>query len=136
MAASKPVKPTKLPLRVIQSDDYVVTIDGVDYRPHAGETVSFRVRVSPNDMLRAAAIQSDFNSNDADELAARLDEIRAFLAGRIVQWTWTDDDGEPYQSPPTAEVLNTLDIGELGWLMANVLPGRDSDRGEDSTPST
>ena len=31
---------TKQPIRVVPSDDYMVMVDGIEYHPHEGETVS------------------------------------------------------------------------------------------------
>lgn len=134
---AKPKKPTKLPSRTVRADDLVYEIDGEEYRPHEGESVTFRGRIKPDQLLKAVQLRSLDLNTDADAVAAQFAEIRQFVAGFIVAWDWTDDDGSPYLSPPTADTLADLDLEEIGWLLAKVVPERSIEqRGEGSTPST
>lgn len=127
---------TKVPARTVSSDDFVVEVDGVSYYPHAGESVTFVGRMTTNDLMRSMKLQRiDLNADDADE---QIGEVRAFVAGRIAGWTWTDDAGEPYPNPPTPDVVGLLDMDELGWLLVNNMGRKNKDEalGEASTPST
>ena len=113
----KKTKPSKLPPRVVPSDSLVIEVDGVEYRPHAGETVSVRGGVTVGDYLFAVKLRDFSADSDPVERTRFWKDTIANLCGRIVAWTWTDDAGNPYPSPPTAEVLEALLFAELSWLL-------------------
>ena len=157
-------KPTKLPARTVVADDLVIAVDGVEYRPHAGEKVMLRGgRETMQDSLislRAAAIQEEVAAaiadieakgveSLADEAAAGLLEKRAELQSltqeillrlksRIVAWEWTDPEGEPYPSPPTVEILMALEREELSWLRSQFQAAErtEDEKKDDSSDST
>lgn len=111
----------KFPPRVVPSDDLVVLYDGQEIRPHEGETVTFRGRASVADYLSGLKLQrlgtelvAEVNTSEIDALFA---EALTGLASKIVEWTWTDDEGEPLPSPPTADLLQRLSFEELTWLV-------------------
>lgn len=111
-------KPTKLPPRTVPSDDLVLEIDGVEFRPHGGEQVIFRSKQSVEDLLTMLRI-SDLKIT-AEDLASGqllLDDVYGVLSRQIVSWDWTDDDGKAYVSPPDTSILRTLDFDELLWLV-------------------
>lgn len=108
--------PTKLPPRIVPSDDFEIMVDGVSYHPHAGEHVQFAPTV-PVGALRVAAgvqrlaVQLDALRNEegqfigaalaqmTDLMEGHFDELAAFVAPLIRGWTWTDDNGEPLAQP-------------------------------------
>ncbi len=132
----KPTKPTKLRPRVVYSDDFLIDDQGEEICPHAGETVTFRPRIRPDDLVRLLRLQEFRITGDnlADEMGG-LEEVRDFLAQRISATDWTDDEGEVYANP--AAMLADADFNELGWLLTKVLPERGAaDQGEGSGDST
>ena len=110
-------KPGKVPPVTVLSDDLEIVVDGETYHPHAGESVSFRGRQSVGDAMLAFSLQSLTEATDASEIHRTLSDVVSKLATRINGWTWTDDDGEAYESPPSAETLMRLSFEELGWLI-------------------
>lgn len=116
--ATKRTKPSKLPTRTVFADDLVIEVDGVEYRPHAGESVTFRGGVTVDDYLSAVALQGVTAEAAPEATAGAFVDTLANLASRIVAWDWTDDAGKPCPSPPTVETLRALRFEELGWLLA------------------
>lgn len=99
-ARSKPPKVT----RQVSGDDLAIVIDGETYYPHAGESVTFRGRVPFSLWMR---LQDMTN----------FEEGAALLAQQIEGWDFTDDDGNPYPSPPTVDTLLSLPGDEFKWLI-------------------
>ena len=123
--------PEKPPARVITSDDYEVWVDGHPYRPHRGEAVTFAPRPSVGETLDrmrmgALSVELDAARGDSDEalqvrdiMNRTYEDVIAALADRILDWTWTDDQGERYPNPhgkPT--VLRRITDGETAYLMS------------------
>lgn len=109
------VKPTKVPPRRVSGDTYVVMVDGQECRPHAGEWVEFRRRMRVESLLldlRLNAVRVG-NTAEAEEV---LIQMLGELADAIVAWSWTDEDGNPYPSPPDAATLRRLPAEEVWWL--------------------
>lgn len=131
------LRPTKLPARRVESSNFTVEQDGVIYRPHAGEWVEFRGDGSLDnwlsqlaqarlmqelERLNALEQRSDLDVAEAIDLSERiertmLDTCRK-IAGTIIAWNWTDNGGRPYPSVPTIDVLRSLSLDELRYLMA------------------
>ena len=125
----------KPPPRRVPSDDFVLTVAGTEYHPHAGEWVEFRPQV-PVGLLRAANRIRGINTA-LDELkddtgaivGANMARARAvwdghyadlcdFLAQCVTAWDWTDDSGCPFSPPDgTDGPLNVLSDDELYYLM-------------------
>lgn len=91
--------------RTVCADDFTVVVDGETYYPHAGESVTFKGRLSVGLYLELTRL---------DQAETGLD----LLASAITEWSFTDDEGRAYASPPTVEVLKALPAEELGWLIA------------------
>jgi hypothetical protein len=123
-----------IPSVTVPSDDFVVEDeDGNEYRPHEGEWVKFRTR------LPFAVFKMVWGAvPDLDELEdkARIqlniergEDARRALAHQIVDWDWTDDDGEPHPRPGDdkegfAEVLGWLSREESDYLIGKmIVPG-------------
>jgi len=162
----KPTKPQKLPTRTVIADDLVIVVDGVEYRTHAGEEITFRgggASVGESmQQLEAAELQLEVMelAEQAKNLSAEADDeqgttlARQFLAkrselqalvdqgtdrllARIVSWTWTDPSGNQYPSPPTAEILLGLEQQELAWIKAHAANERSTEEEKKaSTAST
>ena len=110
--------PTKAPPRVEPSDDYVVLDGDSEYRPHQGETVTFRPRIRIEDMIGLLkALSFGTTSDDGRDMRETIDESFAGLAAVILAWTWTDDDGEAYPSPPSVADLRQLSPDEIIYLI-------------------
>ncbi|HLF71949.1 MAG TPA: hypothetical protein VI759_07350 [Dehalococcoidia bacterium] len=131
---------TKLPPKpyTVVADDLVVIEDGVEYRPHAGEKVVFKSRLTVDDYLysrRRANLNSAalVDAAYADTLWA---ETLERTAGRIVSHEWTDDDGK-LLPPMTVDVLRFLSFEELGWLIQKSSGARSDDESKNAlSPST
>lgn len=140
---------TKLPLREVIADDLVIEIDGIQYRPHAGESVTFHPGGESLDdyllQMRVLTAQSLFSIDDGID-ASKVAEFEALsnqaisrLASRIAAWTWTDNQGVPYESPPTVDVLRKLGTEESLWLSdkaSNRKKKSDDESKNGDTPST
>ena len=118
-------KKRRAPMTVVPSDDFVVKDGGEEYYPHAGESVTFRKRVSPRDLMviaRAGDLQNDTEGEKGAAKLARFfhDEACVVLGRAIHSWTWTDpysDEGTAYPEP-SAEALRDLDAQtELQYLL-------------------
>ena len=117
---------TKPPLRQIASDDITITVDGVEYHPHAGESAWFRPGASSNAMRILMDIQSlqkpDLSTDEAAEFGQLLQDAAAYVAIAVVKWDWTDIDEQPMPQPTAESALN-LDIQELTWLLQASVTG-------------
>lgn len=124
-ARSGPAKrPQKPPARRVLSDNFEFEQDGVIYHTHAGEWVEFRggdpMRVG--DWFDAVKLQEAATGAEsgppttAGEVAATFANTLRGLVADIVAWNWTNSAGEPYPSPPTYDVLLTLEMDEITWL--------------------
>src|SRR3990167_10019698 len=110
---------TKLPPRRVQCDDYVVVIDGQEYRPHAGEYVCFGSGSSVADYLPLMDLVELKDSLDEANVGRFREALTALiqgLDGSIIEWSWTDNDGGPYENPPDQQTIGGLEIGELMYL--------------------
>lgn len=137
----------KLPTKQIASDDCVVTLDGVEYTPHEGEWI----RAVPGLSVAELRLVRELN-----ELKPKLDAIEdedteqeqsialmdhsfgravAIVAGRIEEWNWTDNAGQPYPKNPDEEVIRCLQLEELYYLLAAVRGETPAERGNGSRPS-
>lgn len=109
--------------RRVESDDLLVLDDGVAYYPHAGEWVEFKGRPSVGLYL------------DIMESGRTSDNLK-LIADKIAAWNWTDDDGNPYESPPTLETLKSLPAEEIAWLITRVRLDLKSNSKNGIAPST
>lgn len=129
---SKP-KPQKVPARRVPADGMTVTVDDVEYRPHAGEWVEFRgTAQSVGDylngleltMLQLDAVKPEDASEDlTDQEIAKTrratDLFRASLdrvVASVVNHSLTDNDGVLYPSPLTVEAVMSMSFDEINWL--------------------
>jgi hypothetical protein len=118
-----------LPARTVDCSDYVIDIDGTEYRPHEMECVSFRGGVTWVQVQRALRMKGLVGDNEGfdpttlsqeqqDEFNLNFTEGVRDLAKAITGWTWTDPyTRTAYPSPPTFEVLANLDLRELNYLL-------------------
>lgn len=118
--------PTKPPLkpRRVPADDITVEAEGVTYYPHRDEWVEFKGRPS-------VGLALGIEGGPPEEVFTLLLEV-------IHDWTLTDDEGEPYDRPPTAAALRRLAPEELTWLRTHASLSRrgEIDRGNAYAPST
>lgn len=121
MPKAKRATNKKPPLLEVPSDDFTVAVGGEEYHPHAGESITFRGAMSVEDYMVMLEMQE---FQDVDDATAELPRVKAAaekvcetLAAAIVRWTWTDDAGEPYPSPPGSEALRRLSFDELGYII-------------------
>jgi len=138
--ADKKRKRTKfVPKIVVSSDDLVVIDEDApedapqeerEYYPHYGETVTFRKSV-PLKVMRTlstvAHVQSLDPTQDPEAFGDAAEALVSVLATQIIDWTWTDHDGEPMPRPRQktdfVEALWTLETYELVWLQQHMADG-------------
>lgn len=149
MPTKSKTKPTKLPTKTIVADDLEVEVDGEKFYPHAGESVTYRVKnlsldnylvqmkaLSLQFALPEAAVDNKLDYQAVINLEEAAHKVLALLASQIVSWDWTDDLSEPYPSPPTPEILRTLSREEMRWLDAHINPIRPEPTKNGQAPST
>ena len=121
----------KPPMAAVDSSSYEIEIDGEKYYPHSEETVTFKSRGSVDTMMTYMTLvnfSQENESADAKANTARLmKELQAdglfynlldYLARNIKSWTWTDQNGDPYENPPSIATLKSLEFTEIFWLMS------------------
>lgn len=118
-----------LPVR-FPSDDFTVTVNGEVYHPHEGEWVE----LFPDQTVQEILATTSLGKYGAKMRAAKGDEDEQFqvmsamgeqysivctqLAGRIMDWTWTDRRGEPLPKPDgTAGPISRLSDPEIAYLL-------------------
>ena len=119
-----------LPKRV-DSSDCAVKIGDETYYPHEGEWVELFVGQSVGELqgitqmrrlgveMQAIQGESDQNERALDLIEPVFDTLCNILAGRIVNWNWTDDAGRPLPAPDgTPQPLKRLRAEELNWLLS------------------
>lgn len=114
----------KPPARRVLSDAFEIEQDGVIYHPHAEEWVEFRGGEAQRvgDWFDAVLMREQMESDGrgsvegARMVADSLEGQLHTLERDILAWSWTDDRGEPYPSPPDAATLRLLGFSELMWL--------------------
>lgn len=142
-----------IPSITVPSDDLVIVDDeGNEHHPHEGEKVVFRKGVPLRVMrvMRRVSKLATFEEMD-DEALSRLSEsareryecqrraaieqygdlsesLIRVLARQILDWTWTDEWGDPFPRPEMdheafIEALWDLDDAELAWLQEHYLDG-------------
>lgn len=135
----------KPPTRQVPSDDCTIEADGVVYSPHEGEWVkvvsSFAVG-SLRIMRRMTELQSQMDALDDDEQIRKIvlmddtvDQIIDVLQGRIVEWNWTDDLGNPLPQPfGNPDAFKPLRLEELMYLALIVRGEAPAEQGNGSRP--
>jgi hypothetical protein len=109
-------------LRVVKSDDFSMTVDGVKYWPHQGETVTLRPKFSAQGLKTvvqfAKVVQSGITADRLGEYSDALADACELLASNIESWTWTGPDGRGYPPPKNnAKFLASLHVEELLYLL-------------------
>lgn len=107
MTRAKPRKPPMTP-RQVDSDDLAVVVGGETYYPHEGEWVKFKGRPSLGLWLKLR------------DLGDSHEEAYGLLLQHIHSWNWTDDEGNPYENPPTIATLLSLAKEEFQWLLVKL----------------
>lgn len=127
---------SKPPIRRVPSDDCVVTVDGVEYRPHEGEYVEIAGKPSigalqalwhfrksakapqeePPEGASAAAL-SEYNDRSIGRISEQFDALCEVIARHVTGWNWTDGRGVPLPQPDgTPTPIKALESEELYWL--------------------
>lgn len=91
--------------------DCIVTVDGRQFTPHDGESITLRLGGTVEYLRVGADIQLIKAQLDALEgepngqgkqmalLMAKLDSLAPQIASLVKSWTWTDDDGKDMLLP-------------------------------------
>jgi len=122
---------SKPPARRVPCDGFTLVVDGEKYYPHVGEWVEFVPVIQLDTLLTAMTLQGlqqlDLGSVTAEEAAeveAAFDKVTKDLARAILRWSWTNNDSETYPEHPTKEVLRTLSLDEIMWLVGASFTGK------------
>lgn len=122
----------RAPLITVPSDDFEIEEDGKTYKPHEGEVVTFKRRISSHDLLVIAEASElkDTGEEGGAELARFFyNDACPVLARAIFSWTWTDMyTDEPLGKPlgkksdeerqPSVDDLRALDaLSEIQYLL-------------------
>ncbi|MHA2231581.1 MAG: hypothetical protein ACXAB4_03730 [Candidatus Hodarchaeales archaeon] len=127
-------KANRGPHMTLKSDDFEMEDGEETIYPHKGESVTFKRRISPSDLMLVAKSTS---LEENLELARFMhDEICPALARAIISWTWTDIYGEEtYPEKPTVETLRGLDsMTELQYLLQSWLEAAGAAATEEKNP--
>lgn len=113
----------------VPSDDCTVTVDGVEYHLHRGQSVSVVGTRSIGEMKAAwgfnrLSAELDAVKGEPDEnvraialLEEHYDSLLLWMADRIVDWDWTDQRGRLLPKPDgTTDPLLKLAPDELFYL--------------------
>jgi hypothetical protein len=122
---------TKVPARVVSSDDCVIYIgrvvdtsgdtpkvveEGEAYYPHKGETVEIAAVKSIRQSIDLAmSYDALFGAQEASATFAAVEKFCETLAPHVRSWTWTDNDGSKMEQP-SKETLLSLSDDEVAWL--------------------
>jgi len=109
--------------RRVYGDSLSVVYQQEVYYPHAGEYVDFKGRPSVGLYVDLMSMASNTKGMER-------------LASTIVGWNWTDDEGRPYENPPTFETLMLLPTEELKWLLQKAGSDEGAQDPNGITPST
>lgn len=138
MSKADQTRPELPPVLTVPSDDCAVTVGGVDYRVHRGQSVSI-VGTRTVGELKATwafdrlSVQMDAIKGEPDEYARTLelmenhfDALISWMAQRVTDWDWTDPRGEPLPKPDgTSAPFERLSPQEIHYLR-QVLRGEGS----------
>lgn len=111
-------------------DDFSVAVNGETYHPHEGEWVE----LFPDQTVQEILATTSLGKFGAKLKAAKGDEDEQFqvlsamgeqysivceqLAGRIMDWNWTDRRGAPLPKPDgTAVPISRLSDAEIAYLL-------------------
>lgn len=113
---------SKPPRLDITSDcaDYVVSVGGEEYHPHAGETVRI---AGPRPGWHFLELISRLQASDGSAAG----EILVELSGVVQGWEWTDDSGQPLPAP-SLDVLGRLSVPEVMYLAQLYMTGSEAAR--------
>lgn len=140
VATPEPPTRSKPPYRIIRSDDCVITVNGVQYYPHAGEQVAFVAAIRLDTLLMAMRLQnlqgtdlSTVGGEEAAEFAQMFSDLCIELAQCIRGWSWTgdevDESGEytvlpwPSSLDGRIAVLRGRSMDEIMWLVGAAFGG-------------
>src|SRR3990170_3007809 len=117
LAQRRAAERTKLPPRRVQCDDYVVVVDGEEYRPHAGEYVTFGSTASVGDYLPLMDLVELKENVTPDNVGRFREALAAMIDGlKVSDWSWTDNRGQAYANPPDRDTIAHLALEELMYL--------------------
>lgn len=134
------VEQKRVPARRVYADDFSLTLDGIEYHPHAGEWVEYRPVGSVGaylDLLRSRAVKVvPEDEDEAEATAAYVERAREEVRRRVVAWDWTDiTTGEPLP-PPREGGIECLSLAEMLWLQGALYGRGESDPKAGAATST
>ena len=119
---------SKIPTRTVPSDDCVIYIgrevsddgtvinQGKAYKLHEGEWVKVIPLISVRQFIAWNKLRASL-SKDTDRIEQGLDALCRELSNKILDWNWTDFEGNPLPKPfKNPEVFKDISEDELIWL--------------------
>jgi hypothetical protein len=131
----------RLPIIKQESDDFVMTFAGEEYKPHAGEAVWFIPYLSTTDTLTLLEMSEGLSDDVVEGLKAMRDGIFPIIVKIIDSWTWTSvitgeplgmKDGSKYR--PNAETIASLSTDEQSYLIGAYFKARGLAGGDEAAP--
>ena len=117
--------------QVIENDQIVD--QGEAYNIHQDERVEILPVVT---MKESFALMSISNLDDTPDAEGSLKKVCDALSERVMDWNWTDNNGEPLPKPyKNPDVFQNLLNEELIWLITSSLGETPSERKNDLEPS-
>lgn len=116
-------KNKRVPTVTIPSDDLLINVNGEEFYPHTGESVTFKRKMTPRDLMvmaDVAGIQDKYKDRPLEAAQVLYGTLCPLLSKRIDDWDWTDDDGKPYPKPSEddfVETLYDLALEEINYLV-------------------
>ena len=116
--------------------DGVVIAAGTAYEVHKGEWVDVLPLITTRQFLSLQKLIGKLNEPDPERISKGLDELCEDIASKLLDWNWTDLDGnslpKPYKHP---EVIKALYDDEIMWLLAAIQGETPGQRKNELKPS-
>ena len=138
---------TKIPPRRIASDDCAVYVgrkieggiiveDGETYYVHKDEYVEITPVATIQQVITLNQLYRASSQGDEESAEKNLHDLCSIVASNIVDWDWTDMDGNPLPKPHhNPDAIKMLTSDELAWLILVISGESPGERKNDSGPS-
>ena len=128
----------RAPVVTVSSDDFIVMLGEQEFKPHEGEEVVFKKRLSPGDLLtlvKAEEMRQKDDVSGQDMIKFYHDEACPVIAKALVSWTWTDPWTDKKLPEPDLAVVRDLDIStEVMYLLGKWLEVCSPDTVQEKNP--
>lgn len=115
-------------------DDFVMTIEGEEFRPHTGEYVEVWPVLSIRETRQAARLlgvmrrgMEFLSTEELSELETLAGEFLKTAAANIISWDLTDIRTGKKLPKATAQILDSLSVEEFTWITVMFAPDGDKE---------